>query len=72
MAVLMDLVLVPIGFAGIAFGCWCWIYAFFFRDETRSLMKDHVTRYDLTTVAAAVTSTLVGVIILTAKYITPA
>jgi hypothetical protein len=71
MAVLMDLVLVPIGFAGIAFGCWCWIYAFFV-DNNSSMPKDHVTRDDLTTVAMAVTSTLGGVIILTAKYIIPA
>jgi hypothetical protein len=71
MAVLMDLVLVPIGFAGIAFGCWCWIYAFFV-DNNSSMTKDHVTRDDLTTVAMAVTSTLGGVIILTAKYIIPA
>jgi hypothetical protein len=68
MAVLMDLVLVPIGFAGIAFGCWCWISAYFV-DNHSSLTKDHVTRDDLNTVALAVTSTLVGVIILTAKYI---
>ena len=65
MDVLISTVLVWIGFAAIGYGVWLWFAVYVFTDD----LSIPVTIGDLLKVAAAAAGTLVGVIILTAKYI---
>ena len=61
----IETILVRFAFAAIGYAGFAWFMAIFFSDDTRN----PVTAEDLRKVAIAVTCTLVGVIILTGKYI---